>query len=51
MFEVLRKIYLNSFFYDKKISRTFEDSLEYKPSAYLLSSITKIKNKKYNVRD
>ena len=51
MFEVLRKIYLNSILYDKKISRTFEDNLEYKPSAYLLSSITKIKNKKFNIND
>ncbi len=51
MFEVLRKIYLNSILYDKRISKTFEGSLEYKPSAYLLSSITKIKNKKFNIND
>ena len=51
MFEVLRKIYLNSILYDKKISKTFQNSLEYKPSAYLLSSITKVKSKKYNIND
>ena len=51
MFEVLRKIYLNSILYDKRISKTFEGSLEYKPSAYLLSSITRIKNKKFNIND
>jgi len=51
MFNVLRKFYLNSIFYDKKISKTFSDNLEYKPSVYLLSSIIKVKSKKFNIDD
>ena len=51
MFDVLRKIYLNSIFYDKKISKTYQDNFEYKPNTYLLSSIIKVKSKKFNIDD
>ena len=49
MFGTLRNLYLNSFLYDKKISKSFNGSFEYKPSTYLLSSIVKIKTKKINI--
>ena len=41
----LRKIYLNSKFYDKKISKVDEGYLNYKPSPYLLSSLIKYQKK------
>ena len=41
-----KKIYQNSNFYEKKISKTFDDNLQYKPSPHLLSSIIKYQNKK-----
>ncbi len=44
-------IYQNSNFYEKKISKTFENSFEYKPSPHLLSSIIKYQNKKYKIED
>ena len=50
MFGTLRNLYLNSFLYDKKISKSFDSSFEYKPSTYLLSSIVKIKTKKINIK-
>ena len=49
MINALRNFYLNSFLYDKKISKTFNGSLKYKPSTYLLSSIVKIQTKKINI--
>ena len=49
MINALRNFYLNSFLYDKKISKTFNSSLKYKPSTYLLSSIVKIQTKKINI--
>ena len=51
MFDIIRQIYLNSIFYDKKISTNITNQLEYKPSAYLLSSIVKIKSKKFNIKN
>ena len=42
----IRKFYLNSNIYDKKISKTYNNELLYKPSPYLLSSIIKYQNKK-----
>ena len=45
--ESFKSIYRNSNFYEKKISKTFENSFEYKPSPHLLSSIIKFQNKKY----
>ena len=49
MFEIIKQIYLNSIFYDKKISPKTIYELEYKPSSYLLSSIVKINSKKFNI--
>ena len=46
-----KSIYQNSNFYEKKISKTFGDSFEYKPSPHLLSSIIKYQNKKYKIED
>ena len=40
------KIYQNSNLYDKKISKTYGDTFEYKPSPHLLSSIVKYQKKK-----
>ncbi len=47
----LKNIYQNSNFYEKKISKTLDGSLEYKPSPHLLSSIIKFQNKKYKIED
>ena len=41
-----RKLYLNSNFYDKKISKIGENSLVYKPSPHLLSSVIQYQKKK-----
>jgi uncharacterized heparinase superfamily protein len=46
-----KSIYKNSNFYEKKISKTFDNSFEYKPSPHLLSSIIKYQNKKYKIED
>ena len=42
----LKKIYQNSNFYEKKISKTYNNNFEYKPSPYLLSSVIKYQKKK-----
>ena len=47
----LRKFYLNSNLYDKKISKVNEDELLYKPSPYLLSSLIKYQKKKFDIED
>jgi uncharacterized heparinase superfamily protein len=47
----LKKIYQNSNFYEKKISKTYDNNFEYKPSPHLLSSIIKYQNKKYKIED
>ncbi len=49
--ETFKSIYQNSNFYEKKISKTFDNSFEYKPSPHLLSSIIKYQNKKYKIED
>ena len=49
--ESFKSIYQNSNFYEKKISKTFENNFEYKPSPHLLSSIIKYQNKKYKIDD
>ncbi len=49
--ESFKSIYQNSNFYEKKISKTFGTSFEYKPSPHLLSSIIKYQNKKYKIED
>ena len=45
------KIYQNSSFYDKKISRILSNNFEYKPSPHLFSSIVKYQKKKYRIED
>ena len=47
----LRKLYLNSKFYDKKISKIKNNNLIYKPSPHLLSSLIKYQKKKYKIDD
>jgi uncharacterized heparinase superfamily protein len=47
----LNEFYQSSNFYDKKISKTKDITLEYKPSPYLLSSIVKYQKKKYRIED
>ena len=49
--ENLKKIYQNSNFYEKKISKTSDKNFEYKPSPHLLSSIIKYQKKKYRIED
>ena len=46
----LRKFYLNSNFYDKKISKTNNKNLVYKPSPHLLSSLIKYQKKKLKLK-
>ena len=46
-----KSIYQNSNFYEKKISKTFKNNFEYKPSPHLLSSIIKYQSKKYKIED
>ena len=46
-----KKLYQKSNFYEKKISKTFDNSFHYKPSPHLLSSIIKYQNKKYRIED
>ena len=41
--------YKNSNFYEKKISKTLNTELQYKPSPYLLSSLINYQNKKYKI--
>ena len=48
-FNQLRNFYLNSNFYDQKISKTENRDLIYKPSPYLLSSLIKYQKKKFKV--
>ncbi len=42
-------VYRNSNFYEKKISKTLNTVLQYKPSPYLLSSLINYQNKKYKI--
>ena len=46
-----KKIYQSSNFYEKKISKVFNNNFQYKPSPHLLSSIIKYQNKKYRIED
>ena len=46
-----RSIYLNSSFYDKKISKIYYKELLYKPSPHLLSSLIRYQTKKINVNE
>ena len=45
------KIYQNSNFYDKKISKIYSNNFEYKPSPHLFASIVKYQKKKYKIED
>ena len=47
----LKRIYQSSNFYEKKISKTFNNNFQYKPSPHLLSSIINYQNKKYRIED
>jgi len=47
----INKIYQNSNLYDKKISKTYSNTFNYKPSPHLLSSIIKYQKKKYKIED
>ena len=47
----IRNIYLNSNYYDKKISKFNNEDLIYKPSPHLLSSLINYQKKKINVDD
>ena len=51
MFNIFKQIYLNSFLYNKKISKILSKNLVYKPSAHFLSSIIKIQTKKFDIND
>ena len=46
-----RKFYLNSNFYDKKISKTINKTLIYKPSPHLLSLLIQYQKKKFKIED
>ena len=46
-----RKLYLNSYIYDKRISKTDDKELVYKPSPHLLSSLIKYQKKKFKIDD
>ena len=46
-----KKLYKNSNFYEKRISKTFDNNFEYKPSPHLLSSIIRYQKKKYKIED
>jgi len=51
MLDIFRKIYLNSFVYDKKISKIYRRNLKYKPGPHFLTSIVQIQKKKFNIED
>ena len=47
----IRKIYLNSNIYNKKISKINDKNLEYKPSTNLLDCLIKYEKKKNNIEN
>ena len=49
--KIIYQIYQNSSFYNKKISKVFNNNFEYKPSPHLFSSIVKYQKKKYMIED
>ena len=51
IFDKLRKVYLRSNIYDKKISNINHCNLTYKPSPHLLSSLIKYQKKKFNINE
>ena len=51
IFKQLNKFYLNSSFYDKKISKINNNDFIYKPSPHLLSSLIKYQKQKIKIDD
>ena len=51
IFGQLKNFYLNSNFYDKKISKLDNQNLIYKPSPHLLSSLIRYQKKKIKIED
>ncbi len=51
IFNRLQQLYLNSNFYDKRISDIDNSPLTYKPSPHLLSSLIKYQKKKFKIDD
>ena len=51
IFDQFHILYLNSNFYDKKISKVYNKDLIYKPSSHLLSSLIKYQKKKIKLYD
>ena len=51
IFNKIRELYLHSSLYNKKISRTYNHDLIYKPSPHLLSSLIKYQKKKIKIED
>ena len=51
LFNQIRKIYLNSSFYNKKISKIDNTILEYKPSQILLGCLVNYNKKKEKIED
>ena len=50
-FQQIRKIYLNSPIYNKKISRIDDKTIIYKPSQSILNCLIKFDRKKNNIED
>ena len=51
IFHQIRKIYLNSPIYNRKISKIDDKTIIYKPSQNILSCLIKFDKKKYNIED
>ena len=51
IFKQFRRVYLNTNFYDKKISNIDFKDFVYKPSPHLLSSLINYQKKKYRIED
>ena len=47
----IRKLYLNSLFYNKKISKIDDKAITYKPRQNILNCIIKFDKKKTNIED
>ena len=47
----VRKVYLNSTIYNKKISKIDDKIIIYKPSQSIFSCLIKFDKKKYNIED
>ena len=47
----IKKLYLNSNFYDKKISKNVDGDFVYKPSPHLLGSLIRYQKKRFNIEN